>query len=85
MPASLDLLHKLQARPAKGLPNTLLFPSTMTSTIPSPPSVPFLGHVASIEREVPLRSFRLLSEQYGEIWELNLLGSYASCRVSLTN
>lgn len=46
----------------------------MTSTIPTPPSIPFLGHVASIEREVPLRSFRLLSEQYGEIYELNILG-----------
>ncbi|KIP12117.1 hypothetical protein PHLGIDRAFT_98480 [Phlebiopsis gigantea 11061_1 CR5-6] len=57
----------------------------MTSTIPTPPSIPFLGHVTSIEREVPLRSFRLLSEQYGEIFELNILGrrSYAIGTVAL--
>lgn len=46
----------------------------MTAKIPTPPSIPFLGHVTSIEREVPLRSFRLLSEQYGEIFELNIIG-----------
>ena len=50
----------------------------MMSIIPMPLSIPFLGHIASIEREVPLRSFHLLSEQYGEIYELNILGrSYA--------
>ena len=46
----------------------------MTSTVPTPPSVPFIGHAASIDREVPLRSFGLLSEQYGEIYALNILG-----------
>ncbi|KAF7794903.1 hypothetical protein EIP86_006046 [Pleurotus ostreatoroseus] len=48
----------------------------MSATIPCPPAVPFLGHVTSIEREVPLRSFRLLSEQYGEIYQLNVLGRH---------
>ena len=48
----------------------------MTCPIPSPPSIPFLGHVTSIEREVPLRSFRLLSEQYGEIFQLTLISAY---------
>ncbi|KAJ3553744.1 hypothetical protein NM688_g3453 [Phlebia brevispora] len=59
----------------------------MTARIPCPPSIPFLGHVASIEREVPLRSFRLLSEQYGEIFELNILGrhSYVVSTVELVN
>jgi cytochrome P450 / NADPH-cytochrome P450 reductase len=47
------------------------------SAIPTPPAVPFLGHVTSIDREVPLRSFCLLSEQYGEIYALNILGAYA--------
>lgn len=46
----------------------------MTSIIPFPPAVPFIGHVASIEKEVPLRSFSLLSKQYGEIYQLNLVG-----------
>ncbi|KAL6298881.1 cytochrome P450 [Sparassis latifolia] len=45
----------------------------MSIPIPSPPSVPFLGHVTSIEREVPIRSFRLLAEQYGEIYKLKMI------------
>ena len=47
----------------------------MTSTIPTPPSIPFLGHVTAIDREVPLRSFQLLAEQYGEIFQLNIIGA----------
>ncbi|KZT04430.1 cytochrome P450 [Laetiporus sulphureus 93-53] len=43
----------------------------MTTPIPCPPSLPFLGHVTSIEKEVPLRSFALLARQYGEIYELH--------------
>lgn len=46
----------------------------MTTTIPSPPSVPFLGHITAIEKEVPQRSFGLLAEQYGDIYQLNFLG-----------
>lgn len=46
----------------------------MTQPIPAPPSVPFLGNVTQIEDEVPLRSFELLSKQYGEIYQLNLIG-----------
>ncbi|KAH9922456.1 cytochrome P450 [Fomitopsis serialis] len=42
----------------------------MTTPIPCPPSLPFLGHVTQIDKEVPLRSFILLSKQYGEIYEL---------------
>lgn len=48
---------------------------TMSSTIPTPPSIPFLGHVTAIDREVPLRSFQLLAEQYGEIYQLNIIGA----------
>lgn len=47
----------------------------MTSTIPTPPSIPFLGHVTAIDSEVPLRSFQLLAEQYGEIFQLNIIGA----------
>ncbi|KAJ3487812.1 hypothetical protein NLI96_g3280 [Meripilus lineatus] len=46
----------------------------MTTPIPSPPSIPFLGHVTQIEKEVPMRSFMLLAQQYGEIYELNMIG-----------
>ena len=42
----------------------------MTTPSPCPPSLPFFGHVTKIEKEVPLRSFVLLSKQYGEIFEL---------------
>ncbi|KAI0694744.1 fatty acid hydroxylase [Earliella scabrosa] len=47
----------------------------MTAVIPSPPAVPFLGHVNTLDREVPIRSLDLLARQYGEIFELNILGA----------
>ena len=51
----------------------------MTTPIPSPPSIPFLGHAQSIDRDVPILSYKLLSQQYGEVFELNLAGmSYLS-------
>lgn len=34
--------------------------------IPEPPSLPFLGHVTEIDRELPLRSFISLADKYGE-------------------
>lgn len=48
----------------------------MTTPIPSPPSIPFLGHVQSIDRDVPIHSYSLLAKQYGEIYKLNFLGTY---------
>lgn len=48
----------------------------MSQPIPAPPSVPFLGNVTQIENEVPLRSFELLAKQYGEIYQLDLVGEY---------
>ncbi|KAH9922470.1 cytochrome P450 [Fomitopsis serialis] len=42
----------------------------MTAQIPSPRTLPFLGNVTQIEKEVPLRSYVLLSRQYGEIYRL---------------
>lgn len=49
--------------------------SDMTTPIPSPPSVPFLGHTQSLDRDVPLHSYHLLSKQYGEIYRLDLVGA----------
>ena len=49
----------------------------MSEPIPRPPTVPFLGNVTQIESEVPLRSFELLAKQYGEIYQLDMLGKYS--------
>ena len=46
----------------------------MTAVIPSPPAVPFFGHVNTIDRELPVRSLDLLARQYGEIYALNIFG-----------
>lgn len=48
----------------------------MSHPIPQPPSIPFLGNVTALDKDVPLRSFLLLSEEYGEIYQLNLLGIF---------
>jgi cytochrome P450/NADPH-cytochrome P450 reductase len=50
----------------------------MTTPIPQPPTIPFLGNVTAIDKELPLRSFALLAEKYGEIYQLNVLGMTAS-------
>ncbi|KAF8606724.1 cytochrome P450 [Ceratobasidium sp. AG-I] len=46
----------------------------MTTPIPQPPAIPFLGNITNIDTELPARSFTLLAQQYGEIFRLNLLG-----------
>ncbi|CAE6503914.1 unnamed protein product [Rhizoctonia solani] len=46
----------------------------MTTPIPQPPAIPFLGNVKDIDSELPTKSFTLLAKQYGEIFTLNLLG-----------
>ncbi|CAL1708234.1 unnamed protein product [Somion occarium] len=46
----------------------------MTTPIPNPPTVPFLGNVGAIDSEVPLLSHNLLARQYGEIYQLFLIG-----------
>lgn len=56
----------------------------MTTPIPSPPSLPLLGHVTQIEKEVPQRSFELLADQYGEIYQLNMISKLHSLPPSLT-
>ncbi|KAI9067866.1 fatty acid hydroxylase [Trametes sanguinea] len=45
----------------------------MTTPIPSPPALPFLGHITQLDKEIPQRSFDLLADQYGEIYKLNLI------------
>lgn len=50
----------------------------MTTPIPSPPSLPFLGNLTALEKEVPQRSFELLADQYGEIYKLNLVSECSS-------
>ncbi len=53
--------------------NHLAFPSqtpmATLSPIPQPPVIPFLGNAALIDKEVPLKSFALLAQQYGEIYQ----------------
>ncbi|KAI0763546.1 bifunctional P-450/NADPH-P450 reductase [Trametes elegans] len=46
----------------------------MGTPIPTPPAVPFLGHVNTIDKDLPMRSLGLLARQYGEIYQLNVLG-----------
>ncbi|KAF9075533.1 fatty acid hydroxylase [Rhodocollybia butyracea] len=46
----------------------------MTSQIPQPPSLPFIGNVTQLDKELPIQGFSLLAQQYGEIYLLNILG-----------
>ncbi|KAJ7292600.1 fatty acid hydroxylase [Mycena rebaudengoi] len=46
----------------------------MSIPIPQPPTIPFIGNVTALEKDVPLRSFQLLAETYGEIYQLDMLG-----------
>ncbi|KAF8185259.1 cytochrome P450 [Mycena galopus ATCC 62051] len=47
----------------------------MSVPIPQPPSIPFIGNVTALDKDVPLRSFVLLAKTYGEIYQLNILGT----------
>ncbi|CAE6437995.1 unnamed protein product [Rhizoctonia solani] len=47
----------------------------MTTPIPQPPSIPFIGNVTDIDTELPTQSFALLAKQYGEIYRLNIVGT----------
>jgi cytochrome P450/NADPH-cytochrome P450 reductase len=46
----------------------------MSVQIPQPPSIPFIGNVTALDKDVPLNSFILLAKTYGEIYQLNILG-----------
>ena len=54
----------------------------MTTPIPTPPAIPLLGHATQLDRETPLLSFDLLADQYGEIYQLNLLGNESCFTIS---
>ncbi|KAJ7692444.1 cytochrome P450 [Mycena rosella] len=47
----------------------------MSLPIPQPPAIPFIGNVASLDKDVPLYSYALLAKTYGEIYQLNILGT----------
>lgn len=49
---------------------------SMTHPIPQPRKIPFLGNLASIDREAPTNSYMLLYQQYGEIFRLDLIGAF---------
>ncbi len=51
----------------------------MSQQIPTPPSIPFIGHAATLEKELPLHSLNLLTKQYGEIFQLNMMGGPSLC------
>ncbi|KAM5540781.1 hypothetical protein V8D89_005425 [Ganoderma adspersum] len=46
----------------------------MTTPIPSPPAVPFLGHINTLDKDLPIKSINLLARQYGEIFQLTMFG-----------
>ncbi|KAF4598867.1 hypothetical protein EYR38_007278 [Pleurotus pulmonarius] len=47
----------------------------MTTPIPQPLSLPFVGNLTSLDKELPVRGFLLLAQQYGEIYKLDILGA----------
>jgi hypothetical protein len=47
----------------------------MSTPIPQPPGVPFLGNINNLDRELPLRTHIQLQKQYGEIYQLTIFGA----------
>ncbi|KAJ8077442.1 hypothetical protein PM082_001872 [Marasmius tenuissimus] len=52
-------------------------PTIMTTPIPQPSGIPFIGNITDVDSEVPTASLHLLAKQYGECYQLNFLGSKA--------
>lgn len=46
----------------------------MTTPVPQPPTLPFLGNVTLIDKDLAILSFELLAAQYGEIFNFSMLG-----------
>ena len=46
----------------------------MTTPIPRPPGLPILGNVRQVNKDLPIVSLHNLHLQYGEIFELSMLG-----------
>ncbi|KAF8588667.1 fatty acid hydroxylase [Ramaria rubella] len=55
---------------------------TTITPIPQPPTIPFLGNVHLLDKEVPIKSFLLLAKEYGTIYQLTLPGPRTSILVS---
>jgi len=66
-------------------PGSLVPRRIMTHPIPQPRRIPFLGNLASINREAPTNSYMLLYQQYGEIFRLDLVGAFDENLVVLKN
>ncbi|OCH86408.1 bifunctional P-450/NADPH-P450 reductase [Obba rivulosa] len=45
----------------------------MTTPIPSPPRIPFLGNVTALDKDLPFQSMNLLAKQYGEVYQLTIV------------
>ncbi|KAM5540828.1 hypothetical protein V8D89_005472 [Ganoderma adspersum] len=46
----------------------------MTTPIPRPPALPFIGHVTQIDSTAFSKSVNLLAQQYGDIFEISFFG-----------
>ncbi|CAE6437657.1 unnamed protein product, partial [Rhizoctonia solani] len=57
----------------------------MTTPIPFPARIPFLGNITSIDFELPFKSTELLAKKYGEIFGLDIMGeqTIVVCSVKL--
>jgi cytochrome P450/NADPH-cytochrome P450 reductase len=47
---------------------------TMSTPIPRPPGLPILGNIAQVDKELPTVSLHNLHLQYGEIFQISMLG-----------
>jgi hypothetical protein len=75
IPSKAALLNLLELKPVTPPRPSHHRPQQMTARIPQPPTVPFLGNVTALDKDLPQKSFSLLAEAYGEIYQLNLLGT----------
>ena len=65
---------QIYSRPGAESPQHPAISSSMTTPIPSPPAIPFIGHITTKLHSVPSISIYLLAQQYGEIFELTTFG-----------
>ncbi|KAJ7218356.1 fatty acid hydroxylase [Mycena pura] len=61
------------------LPLASVLSKTMSTPIPQPPTIPFMGNATALDRDVPHHSFTLLAKTYGEIYQLDLVGRKLIC------
>jgi hypothetical protein len=60
------------------------YPIKMTTPIPQPRGIPFLGNINALDKELPLRSHIQLQKTYGEIFQLEFFGMNTLTRASFT-